>query len=176
MARRPLVGAEVDRGADDGGPLLPPGIARSVGFRLLSAGVARQPDVEGGADLRRTMCRPASQPGDVMNVAMSLRQALLDLGLEDLIPLPEIPTDEDIRKVLEPRTVEDLGTALIGLLREGRIQVWSGHWSQDPEVVDPTTAERLLRDEEQYEFNSPTDLQQRVYYVNVDNIRIDPDS
>ena len=49
-----------------------------------------------------------------MNVAMSLRQALLDLGLEDLIPLPEIPTDEDIRKVLEPRTVEDLGTALIG--------------------------------------------------------------
>lgn len=113
---------------------------------------------------------------DVMNVAMSLRQALLDLGLEDLIPLPEIQGTEEVREVLEPSTVEDLGTAWIGLLRERRIQVWSGHWSQDPEVVDPTTAERLLRDEEQYEFNSPTDLQQRVYYVNVDNLRIDPDS
>jgi hypothetical protein len=103
-----------------------------------------------------------SQPTD-------LRQALLDLGLEDLIPLPEILTEEEIRN--EGAAVEDISTALIRLLREGRIQIWSGHWSQDPEVVDPATAEELLRVDEQYTFNSPADQRLRVYYANVDNIR-----
>jgi hypothetical protein len=102
----------------------------------------------------------------------SLRRALLDLGLEDLIPLPEIPTAEEIRGVIERGAVEDLATALIELLRERRIQIWSGHWSQDPQVVDPVTAEKLLRVEEQYEFNSPADQRLRVYYVNVDNLRV----
>jgi hypothetical protein len=101
-----------------------------------------------------------------------LRQALLDLGLEDLIPLPEIPTAEEIREVLGGGTVEDLAAVLIELLRERQIQVWSGHWSRDPEVVDPVNAERLLRVEEQYEFNSSADQRLRVYYVNVDNLRV----
>ncbi|MEK0156959.1 hypothetical protein [Arthrobacter oryzae] len=78
-----------------------------------------------------------------MSEATDLRQALLDLGLEDLIPLPEILTEEEIRS--EGAAVEDISTALIGLLRERRIQIWSGRWSQDPEVVDPATAEELLR-------------------------------
>lgn len=107
-----------------------------------------------------------------MSDPTSLRQALLDLGLEDLIPLPEIPTAEEIREVLERGAVEDLATALVELLRQRRIQVWSGHWSQDPEVVDPVTAEKLLRVEQQYEFNSPADQRLRVYYVNVDNLRV----
>ena len=85
--------------------------------------------------------------------------------------MPEIATAEEIRIVCEgPAAVEDLSTALIGLLREGRIQVFSGHWSQDPEVVDPPKAEDLLRVEEQYTFNSPADLRLRVYYVNVENL------
>jgi hypothetical protein len=104
-----------------------------------------------------------------MSEATDLRQALLDLGLEDLIPLPEILTEEQISS--EGAAVEDISTALIGLLREGRIQIWSGHWSQEPEVVDPATAEELLRVDEQYTFNSPADQRLRVYYVNVDNIR-----
>jgi hypothetical protein len=103
---------------------------------------------------------------------LSLRQALLELGLEDLIPLPEVPTAEEIRQVLAREPVEDLATTLITLLREGRIQVWSGHWSQDPEVVDAETAERLLSVQEQYEFNSPADQRLRVYYVNVENVRV----
>lgn len=100
----------------------------------------------------------------------NLRQALLDLGLEDLIPLPEIATEEEIRSE-GGAAVEDISTALIGLLREGRIQIWAGHWSQDPEVVDPATAEELLRVDDQYAFNSPADQRLRVYYVNVDNLR-----
>lgn len=104
-----------------------------------------------------------------MSEPTDLRQALLDLGLEDWIPLPEIATEEEIRS--EGAAVEDISTALIGLLQEGRIQIWSGHWSQDPEVVDPATAEELLRVHEQYTFNSPADQRLRVYYVNVDNLR-----
>ncbi|MCA4135318.1 hypothetical protein [Arthrobacter sp. M4] len=106
-----------------------------------------------------------------MSEQTDLREALLDLGLEDLIPLPEITTAEEIRSVREGATVADLSAALIGLLREGLIQIWSGHWSQDPEVVDPVTAEDLLRVPEQYTFNSPADQRMRVYYVNVDNVR-----
>lgn len=60
---------------------------------------------------------------------------------------------------------------MIELLREGRIQVWSGHWSQESEPADTEAAERLLRDEEHYQFNSEADQRLRVYYVNVDNIR-----
>jgi hypothetical protein len=105
-----------------------------------------------------------------MSDPANLRRALLDLGLEDLIPLPEIPTAEEIRGFLERGTVQDLATALVELLRARQIQVWSGHWSQDPEVVDPVTAEKLLRAEEQYKFNSQADQRLRVYYVNVDNL------
>lgn len=107
-----------------------------------------------------------------MSDATHLRHALLDLGLEDLIPLPEIPAAEEIRGVLERGEGEDLAAALIELLRERRIQIWSGHWSQDPEVVDPVTAEKLLSVAEQYESNSPADRRLRVYYVNVDNLRV----
>lgn len=107
-----------------------------------------------------------------MSDPTGLRQALLDLGLEDLIPLPEIATADEIRGVLGRGTVEEVATALVDLLRERRIQVWSGHWSQDPEVVDPVTAEKLLGVEEQYAFNSPADQRLRAYYVNVDNLRV----
>jgi len=111
-----------------------------------------------------------------MSEPTRLRRALLELGLEDLIPLPEIATAAEITGVGEGIAVERLSSALIGLLREGRIQVWSGHWPRDPEVVDAAAAERLLRVEEHYQFNSQADERMRVYYVNVDNLRIGEDS
>jgi hypothetical protein len=107
-----------------------------------------------------------------MSNPTTLREALLDLGLEDLIALPEISTAEEVRAVLGPLAVADLAAALVGLLRDGRIQVWSGHWSQEPRIEDSVTAEKLLRTEDQYRFNSPADQQLRVYYVNVDNLRV----
>jgi len=39
-------------------------------------------------------------------------------------------------------------------------------------VLDPAAARELLRVQEQYEFNSPPDLVRRVYYVNVQNLRV----
>ena len=100
-----------------------------------------------------------------------LRQAILELGLEDLIPLPEMATSQEIRSAGgEDVSIEALRSALIGLLQEGRIQIWSGQWSQDPQVVDTAAAEELLRVDEQYIFNTPADEQLRVYYANVDNI------
>ena len=102
--------------------------------------------------------------------AMKLRQAILDLGLEDWIPLPEIADIEEIRSE-GGASVEDISTALIEFLHEGRIQIWSAPWPQDPEVVDPATAEELLRVDAQYTFNSPADRRLRVYYVNVESLR-----
>ncbi len=111
-----------------------------------------------------------------MSEATTLRQALLDLGLEDLIPLPEAATAEEVRPFLAPGTLQDLAAALIELLRERRIQVWSGPWPEEPEIVHSVTAEQLLHVEEQYSFNSPADLRRRVYYVNVDSLRVpEPD-
>lgn len=98
-----------------------------------------------------------------------LRKEILDLGLEDEIALPEIAGIEEIRSE-GGASVEDISTALIELLREGRIQIWAGHWSRESELVDPGIAEDLLRDHEQYTFKSPADLRLRVYYVNVDNV------
>lgn len=106
-----------------------------------------------------------------MTNSTDLRKALLDLGLEDLIPLWELPTSGEVRAVLGPVRVDELAAALVELLREQRIQVWVGPWPKDPEVVDFATAERLLKDEQQYEPNSPADRRARVYYANVDNIR-----
>ena len=45
-----------------------------------------------GRHRSRSTCSPRS-----MIEAMKLRQAILDLGLEDWIPLPEIPGIEEIR-------------------------------------------------------------------------------
>jgi len=98
-----------------------------------------------------------------------VRQAVLDLGLEDVIPLPEIA--DEVRSIRPDVAVEALRTALLALLKEGRIQVWSGRWPDEPQAVDPAMAEELLRDDERYEFNSPADQRLRVYYINVDNLR-----
>lgn len=107
-----------------------------------------------------------------MTDSHKLRREALELGLEDVIPLPELAQDTCLER---DGALGPLIDVLIELLREGRIQVWSGTWPDEPEVVrDPAVAEELLRVEDQYEFNSPADLRLRVYYVNVDNIK-EPD-
>jgi hypothetical protein len=103
---------------------------------------------------------------------VSLKEALLDLGLEDLIALPEIASTPEVRAELDSArdAVEDISAALIELLREGRIQVWAAHWPQEPSVLGEPTAESVLRDLRRYSFASePADME-RAYYVNVDNL------
>ncbi|WP_139346843.1 hypothetical protein [Sinomonas mesophila] len=109
-----------------------------------------------------------------MNTRTPLQETILALGLEDLIPLPEIAATVRVQQLVDPESVlTEVSSALISLLQEGQIQVWSGHWSDEPEVLDRVAALELLVVQEQYEFNSPADLARRVYYVNVENLRVD---
>jgi hypothetical protein len=101
-----------------------------------------------------------------------LQSILLELGLEDLIPLPEISTTVEIRALpADTATIPQIAIALVELLRRGLIQVWIGHWSEDPQLAGGKRAERLILDAEQYRFNSDSDEHLRVYYVNVENLQ-----
>lgn len=110
-----------------------------------------------------------------MNARPRLRETILEEGLEDLIPLPEIALTVTRERLVAPELmIPALSSALIELLDEGLIQVWAGHWSEEPEVLSSAAARELLEVEGQYEFNSDADLVRRVYYVNVENLRVDP--
>ena len=100
-----------------------------------------------------------------------LQRELLELGLEDLIPLPEAFFDSGTAASPLTGTFDDFRMALVGLLHVGLIQVWSGHWNEEPRLVSVDEAHRILGAEQQYTLNSPADLKSRAYFANVDNIR-----
>jgi hypothetical protein len=102
-----------------------------------------------------------------------LRDVLLDLGLEDLIPLPEILATPEVQELdAEYRHIQKISTALIELSREMRIQVWEGFWHEDPKHISGEQAEAVLGDMRRYSFDAEAaDGLKRVYYVNVNNIR-----
>jgi hypothetical protein len=102
-----------------------------------------------------------------------LRDALLELGLEDLIPLPETLEAPEVRELsAEYHHVQKISAALIELLREMRIQVWEGFWHEEPEHISGEPAEAALADIRRYSFDTEdSDGLKRVYYANVDNIR-----
>lgn len=103
-----------------------------------------------------------------------LEQCILDEGLEDLIPLPEIVLTVEMRGLSKPPSIVSEVAAAIGtLIRQGRIQIWAGQWPAEPEFVARHLAESLVEDPGQYQFNSPSDLSRRVYYVNVNNLHVD---
>lgn len=100
-----------------------------------------------------------------------LHEALLELGLEDLIPLPEALDDDDVRDAVGGTpTIDEVATALVDLLRMGQISVWAGHWQDDPRRVDEQTALQLLRDPRRYTFKDEAEGYERVYFVNVENV------
>jgi len=107
-----------------------------------------------------------------------IKRCVLEEGLEDLIPLPEIvQTVRTCELAPDDSVVRVVADALSALLRDGKIQIWSGHWSEEPEFVPRPQADELLAISDQYQFNSPSDLERRVYFVNVDNLRVnDEDS
>lgn len=101
-----------------------------------------------------------------------LQEALLELGLEDWIPLPEVFGDPEVRPLLrENLEVHAVSRALVGLLTLGRIQLWMGKWSEQPRPVPPDAAEALLLDERRYSFDAEDEGLERVYFVNVENFR-----
>jgi hypothetical protein len=101
-----------------------------------------------------------------------LHEALLELGLEDQIPLPEIATTQEVRALDGVNQFPEISSALVDLLRAGRIDVWSGRWPDEPVVVSDDLAETLLRDQRRYSFEAEAaDEVERVYFSNVENIR-----
>lgn len=102
-----------------------------------------------------------------------LERCILDEGLEDLIPLPEIVhTVEMLGLSPSSSVVSEVAAAIGTLVRQGRIQIWAGQWPAEPEFVPEVLAESLVKDPGQYQFNSRSDRSQRVYYVNVTNLQV----
>jgi hypothetical protein len=107
-----------------------------------------------------------------MTDLVRLRHELLPLGLEDLIPLPEILMTPEVHELGEIyQHSEKTSAALIELFREGRIQVWAGFWYEEPAHITGELAETSLGDARSYSFDAESDDLKRVYFTNVDNIR-----
>jgi hypothetical protein len=105
----------------------------------------------------------------------ALHIVLLDLGLEDWIPLPEAVEDALHEGRVGVGDSACVSNALVELLREGLIEVWSGSPSAaEPSPVSPALAEAMLLDLPRYTWRSKADLHERVYYVNVKNFRTHP--
>jgi hypothetical protein len=104
----------------------------------------------------------------------ALRRAILDLGLEDRIPLWEITdTCRAVGVIADgPTGVESLVGALLALARKDEIRILVGRWDDpEPQYADRDEVETLLADARRYSSADETahDLE-RVYYVSVDNI------
>lgn len=104
----------------------------------------------------------------------ALRTAILDLGMEDAIPLWEVTDDCRRMALIDEGTagVHTLAGALLDLARQNKIRVLVGWWDDpEPRHVGIGDAETLLADFRRYSSAEEiaNDLQ-RVYYVNVDNI------
>jgi len=103
-----------------------------------------------------------------------LHEALLELGLEDWIPLPEILETPEVRPLIEGEAAVDVvSRALVDLLTRDRIQVWFGRWSEEPSPAPRELAEELLLDERRYSFGADEIGLDRVYFVNVANFRVE---
>ena len=104
----------------------------------------------------------------------ALRQAILDLGLEDDIPLWEIKDSCRAAGLIVDGTagIEVLAGVLLDLARQDEIRILVGHWNDPvPRYVGVDEAETLLADSRRYtSAEEIADDLERVYYVNVDNI------
>ncbi|PKW27311.1 hypothetical protein [Phycicoccus duodecadis] len=104
----------------------------------------------------------------------ALRREILELGLEDDIPLWEIADACRTDGLIAAGSpgVDVLAASLVALARTGEIRIRVGRWD-DPDTrdADIEEAEPLLNDPRRY--SSAEEIAnglERVYYVNVDNI------
>jgi hypothetical protein len=101
---------------------------------------------------------------------VELRKALLDLGLEDDIPLWEAVGSAEVRKAVgEGDPIPAVSTILAALARDGAIFVYHGIWSSEPDdPVGIDEAIALVQDRRYYNADTePND--ERVWFVNVGN-------
>ena len=102
-----------------------------------------------------------------------VRAALLALGLEDWISLPEAVETRTFEGLLAiDDSLDAVSLPLLALLREGRIQVWCGPWQdEEPALIGTPEAEEILLDPRRYSLDGEDHGTDRVFYSNVDNFR-----
>lgn len=104
----------------------------------------------------------------------ALRRTILELGLEDDIPLWEITDTCRASGLIAKETtgLEALAGTLLDLARRDEIRILVGRWDDpEPRYVELDEAETLLADVRRYSSaDEIADDLERVYYVNVDNI------
>jgi hypothetical protein len=104
----------------------------------------------------------------------SLREAILELGLEDLIPLPEAITAVEVVGATsgDPEVWRSLSEVLKDLVGEHRVQIFRGRWNDDnPATLPDNEALEVLGEERWYAFHTEDPDEERIYFVNVENIR-----
>jgi hypothetical protein len=102
----------------------------------------------------------------------TVRSILLDLGLEDLIPLPEAVATPELRAAAGERDLIDtIARALGELVREDRIRLFRGIWNAEPQPVPIAEGVELLQNAVWYRFRIDDPHEERLYFVNVDNLQ-----
>jgi hypothetical protein len=105
-----------------------------------------------------------------------MRQAVLDLGMEDWIPLPEAVGTPEVRAAIgdEREAWAVLSDVLKALVQERRIVICRGRWDDnDPTDVPGTDVLELLGQERWYAFHPEEQDEERLYFVNVENVHKD---
>ena len=108
------------------------------------------------------------------NQIEELRIVLLDLGMEDWIPIPEATTDPAVLdSVGRNDLIATMASALIDLVELAKLCIYKGKWDEDPSPVPTQEAVELLKNPWWYTFHLDDPAEERVFFVNVDNIRSD---
>lgn len=103
--------------------------------------------------------------------ADELKRVLLDLGMEDLIPIPEAAADPAVLAAIDGDDTEAaLRTVLGTLIASGQLVAYKGRWDDDPDPVERSTAVTLLDDTRWYRFRIDDPDEERLYFINVDNL------
>lgn len=99
-----------------------------------------------------------------------VRVTLLELGLEDWIPVPEAVST--VRACGSRQPEQDVRDVLGALGREGRVRFWRGKWDREDEHVEVSVDEAvdLLADPRWFHFDLDGPAKDRLYFVNVKNI------
>jgi hypothetical protein len=101
-----------------------------------------------------------------------LHRELLDLGLEDRIPLPEAVAAPEVQAAVgQHDSVGAIRLALGDLLRAGQVRLLRGHWRVEPHMVTTEEGLALLEDPAWYGFRTEDPWEERLYFVNVENLR-----
>lgn len=101
-----------------------------------------------------------------------VKTALLELGLKDWIPLPEAMSSPEVIAAAANEDAESaIREALVVLLRSGEVAIYRGPWNEESEPVDESVALRLLDESMWYRFRIDDPHEERLYFVNVANIR-----